>query len=244
MDSEHDEGTALERAFGARSDEPVAAAEDSISITVTTFGSVVKLDHVPLTATVAELVDSVRREPVTDWNEVALLLHRPGREEPQTLSPRQSLREADVQSGDTLIHAYAVRWASGWQEVAFFLATSSSAGVVGGAAYDLLKSTVRRATGRWWRRQGSASPSLSRDEALRIAQACLSLDSGIELRDLRSVEIGLDRTSSGGPETWIVSFLLAHSQIEVKVSVPPDGPEHALIFIDHQTSRPLPETHP
>lgn len=27
-------------------------------------------------------------------------------------------------------------------------------------------------------------------------------------------------------------------EIEVKMSVPPDGPEHALVFIDHQTTRP------
>lgn len=244
MDRGQHESTASERAFGAGTGEAVAAAEDSISMTVATPGNVVRLEHVPLTATVAEVVNSVRPEPVADWNEVGLLLHRPGREEPQRLSPEQSLGEAGVQAGDTLIHAYAARWGSGWREIATFLATSGSAGIVGGAAYDLLKVTVRRAVNRWRIQRGSASPSLSRDEVLRIAQACLSMDSGIELRDLRTVEIGLDRTGSGGPETWIVSFLLAHRQIEVKVSVPDDGPEHALVFIDHQATGRLPESQP
>ena len=241
MDNDQTESAPLERASTAGCEEPV---EDYISLSVATIGNVVKLEHVPLTATIAEVVNGVRREPLTDWNDVALILFRRGNREPQTLSPHQSLREAGVLSGDTLIHGYPIKLSSGWQEVGLFLATSAGAGVVGGAAYDLLKSTLRSAAGRWRERRASTSPSLSRDEVLRIAQACLAMDSGIELQGLKAVSIGPDPTSRGGPETWVVCFMLPHQDLEVKVSVPADGPEHAMVFIDHQTVGQLPNFHP
>ena len=80
---------------------PDAPGEDGnyVSVSVVTLGSVVKLERVPLTATVAEVVNSVRREPLTGWSEVSLGLSRPGRREPQTLSPQQALGEAGVQHG-------------------------------------------------------------------------------------------------------------------------------------------------
>ena len=217
--------------------------EDYVSVSVVTLGSVVKLERVPLAATVAEVVNSVRGEPLTDWSEVSLGLSRPGRGEPQTLSPQQSLREAGVQSGDALIHAHPIRAASGWQEIGLFLASSAGAGVIGGAAYDLLKSTLRTAAKRWGKRQAETSASsLSRDEILRIAQACLAIDAGVgRPGDLKAVSIDRDPADSGGPETWIVSFTLPHKEVAVKISVPTDGPEHAMIFIDNHAPRQLPE---
>jgi hypothetical protein len=85
-------------------------------------------------------------------------------------------------------------WGSSWQEVALFLGTSASAGVVGGAAYDLLKSTIHAMTARWQQRLGStANPSLYRYQPLRIAQACLSGSLGVEgPRQLTAVSIRPD----------------------------------------------------
>jgi hypothetical protein len=244
VDNEKNEKVALERAFGEESDESLQTADEYISLSVVTIGLVAKLEHVSLAATVAEVVNRVRREAATDWSDIAVIL-RSGSGEPRTLSHHESLREAGVKSGDTLVFAHSVTWGSGWQEVALFMGTSASAGVIGGAAYDLLKSTLRAMAGRWQKHRSSTSaPSLSRDEALRIAQACLSISAGIEdPRDLRALSIAPDATSSGGSETWIVSFILPDRSVEVKVSVPAEGPEHAMVLIDHRPGGSLPESH-
>ena len=80
---------------------------------------------------------------------------------------------------------------------------------------------------------------------MRIARACLYLDTGIDLRDVRSVEIAQNpASSSSGAETWIVSFALAHNDIEVKVSVPDGEPEHTMVYIDHHSAGRLPQSPP
>jgi hypothetical protein len=245
VESDRSEGVPLGGMPDAVLADPSATPGDCVSLSVLTPGSVVKLERVPLAATVAEVVNSVRGEPLTDWSEVALLLSRPGRGEPQKLSPQQSLGEAGVQPGDALIHAYTVQWGSGWQEIGLFLASSAGAGVIGGAAYDLLKSTLRTAARRWGkRRSATAASSLSRDEVLRIAQACLAIDAGVgRPGDLKAVSIDRDPTGSGGPEAWTVSFALPHREVALKISVPADGPEHAMIFIDDHAAQQLPTFH-
>jgi hypothetical protein len=160
VDNEDKESSPLEQADKARHEEPVPPADEYISLSVVTTGLVVELEHVSSAATVAEVVNRIRREAATDWSEAIIL--RRGSKALRALSPDESLRGAGVQSGDTLIFTPSATWGSGWQEVALFLGTSASAGVVGGAAYDLLKSTLRAMTARWQKQSQSHLNSVAR----------------------------------------------------------------------------------
>jgi hypothetical protein len=75
----------------------------------------------------------------------------------------------------------------------------------------------------------------SRDEALQIAQSCLSLSTRIEdQEDLKAVSVRHKVADDGGPEMWVVTFVLPDRSVEVKVSVPDEGPEQSMVFLDHQ----------
>ena len=215
--------------------ETPPTVDEQVALSVVTMGLVVELKDVSPAALVCDVINRVRREAATDWSDVAVLL-RSGDGEPKTLLPHQSLRAAGVQSGDTLIFASSATWGSGWQEVVLFLGTSASAGVIGGAAYDLLKSTLHAMAARWQQRHGStAAPSLDRYAALRIAQACLSGSVGVEdPRQLTAVSIRPDSATTNDAVTWIVTFMLPDRSVEVKVSVPAEGPEHTMMLLDHR----------
>lgn len=235
MTNEDLQGAPLEQDAETGHGAAPPTADEQIALSVVTMGLVVEFEDVSPAALVSEVINRVRREAATDWSGIAVLL-RSGDSEPRTLSPHQSLRAAGVRSGDTLIFAASATWGSGWQEVALFFGTSASAGVVGGAAYDLLKSTLHEMTARWQQRRGStATPSLDRYEALRIAQACLSGSLGVEdPRQLTAVSIRPDSATTNGPVTWTVTFVLPDRSVEVKVSVPAEGPVHTMILLDHR----------
>jgi hypothetical protein len=72
VDSHKEERLPFEPVLGAGDEERLKADEGSISLSVATPGNVVKLERIPLTATVAEVVNGVRRAPVADWSEVAV----------------------------------------------------------------------------------------------------------------------------------------------------------------------------
>lgn len=237
MTNEDLQGSPEERDADTGHGEAPPTADEQITLSVLTMGLVIELKDVSPAALVSEVINRVRREAATDWSDIAVLL-RSDDGEPRTLSPHQSLRAAGVQSGDTLIFAFPVALGSGWQEVALFLGTSASAGVVGGAAYDLLKSTLHAMAARWQQRRGStATPSLDRYEALRIAQACLSGSVGVEdPRQLTAVSIRPDSSTTNDAVTWIVTFTLPDRSVEAKVSVPDEGPEHTMILLDHRPS--------
>jgi hypothetical protein len=223
-----------DQAVGSQPSEPLQAADERISLTVATMGHVTQLDAISRETTVAEVVDRVRREAAIDWDDIVITV-RSGDSKVRAVSPKQTLCAAGVEAGDTLIFTSPVVWGSGWLEVAVFLGDSAAAGVVGAAAYDLLKATVRSTAARWRDRRGSTSaPSLSRDEALQIAQSCLSLSMRIEdRRDLKAVLIRHEAATNSAPEMWVVTFGLPDRSVEVKVSVPAEGPEHTMVLLDH-----------
>lgn len=235
MDRKETNGGHLDQPIGEGSAESLQEPDEYISLTVVTMGDVRELDHVSLGATVGEVIERVRREAAIDWSDI-LVTVRSGGPELRAVSPKQTLLEAGIAEGDTLIFTPSATWGSGWQEVAIYLGTSASAGVIGGAAYDLLKSTIKTLAARWQGHRGSdPAPSLSQDEALRIAHACLSLTTRIEDRgDLRVVSIRSEAARGSGSETWVVTFILPDRSVEVKVLVPEEGPEHTMVLLDHR----------
>lgn len=235
MTNEELQGSPVEPNADTGHGEAPPTADEQIALSVVTMGLVVELEDLSPAALVSDVINRVRREAATDWSDIAVLL-RSGDGEPKSLNPHDSLRAAGVQSGDTLIFASSAHWGSGWQEVALFLGTSASAGVIGGAAYDLLKSTLHAMAARWQQRRGStATPSLDQYEALRIAQACLSGSVGVEdPQQLTAVSIRPDSATTKGAVTWIVTFMLPDRSVEAKVSVPAEGPERTMILLDHR----------
>jgi hypothetical protein len=220
-------------------------AGEPISVTIVTMGQVRRLDDLSRKATVAEVAERVRRETAIDWDGVIVTV-RSGDSALRVVSPQQTLREAGIATGDTLLLTpRSIVWGSGWQEVAVFLADSAAAGVVGAAATGLLKATIKSMSARWRERRGSSAiPSLSRDEAFRIAQSCLSLSTRIDdQRDLKAVSMRHEAAGDIGPEMWIFSFSLPDRWVEVKVLVPEEGPEHTMVLLDHRPGGYLSDPH-
>jgi hypothetical protein len=120
VDSQETNDGDSDQAVESKSSESARGADKGISLTVATMGHVTQLDAVSGESTVAEVVDRVRRETAMGWDDIVVTV-RSGRSKLRVVSANETLRDAGIAFGDTLIFTQSFVWGSGWQEVAVFL---------------------------------------------------------------------------------------------------------------------------
>jgi hypothetical protein len=152
----------------------------------------------------------------------------------RALSAEETLHHADVSEGDWLVLYLLPGAAPLWLEVGKFLEAAAASGVTGSLAYDLLKSTITSTVSRWQRKQHpeTIDPTLKREEAVSIAQACACLYLGIE--DPQKLIVSSAQFNPSGSQ-WTVSIrnhgFKSLSNMEVRVKVPSPDPKDAHILI-------------
>lgn len=207
-------------------------------------GKLFLVRHIPVHTTAAELGHIVleRHETFALKLRLGLLCfavymperYKGGSGREGMLEPEESLRDAGVREGDYLQVALLPTAGLSWLDVGSFLEAAAASGVIGGLAYDLLKSTIMSTARRWQGKQQLEvmDPALNEVEAVSIARACVCLYFGIE--DPQKLIASLVQCDAPGSQ-WTVSFRnhgfdgLGKMEVRVKVSSP--EPKDAQILI-------------
>lgn len=196
-------------------------------------GRIHELRSIPTTTTVAGIVSFILQESGYDAREgIAVVLYRDSRA--LALMSDQTLHEAGVRSGDRLQILFpAEQGGPAWLEVAKYLESQAAGGVIGGAAFGLLISTIHSVRARWRKlNTGRRLPDLEKAEAVEIAIACVCIKFNID-DPCKLVSLSAEHNQNANEWTILLrsNVIERFGGMEVRVKVSTTDPEQAQILI-------------